>query len=40
MHFGVGFLCPPTKKANAFLLCRALRAHEGRGSKIPKPKIF
>jgi hypothetical protein len=41
MHFGIGFLCPPTKKANAFLLCRALRARgEGEVRKIQKPKIF
>src|SRR3989344_194299 len=29
MHFGIGFLCPPPKKANAFLLYRALRARGG-----------
>jgi hypothetical protein len=40
MHFGIGFPWWGAKKANAFLLYRALRAHGGRGSKIPKPKIF
>src|SRR3989344_1104957 len=31
MHFGIGFPCPPPRKANAFLLCRAGRPAGGGG---------